>query len=148
MFSWLKAWFINFLGLTKINPKVVECTSEDEARAKAQLESANLVATAVVQFTPTGSMSPLIPQWGGFGVARYQSFDKARLGSVAIYTALWFQNGPLAHRLVQKDKDGFIASGDNNSRSENWERVTPANYLGEVLTVYRWPKPEAKPLAA
>lgn len=148
MLSRLKSWFLNFLGLARIDPKVVECATEDEARAKAQVESSELAACGVVSFTPTGSMAPLIPLWGGFGVARYQSFDKARLGTVAIYNAVWNQSAPFAHRLVQRDKDGFIASGDNNAHSESRYRVTGANYLGEVLTIYRWPKLATKPLAA
>lgn len=148
MLSRLKSWFLNLLGLARIDPKVVECASEDEARAKAQAESTPLAGATVLRFTPTGSMSPLIPMWGGFGVARYQSFDKARLGAVAIYNAVWNQSAPFAHRLVQRDKDGYIASGDNNAHSEANYRVTSANYLGEVITVYRWPQPAAKPLAA
>lgn len=148
MFSRLKSWLLNFLGLARIDPKVVECASEDEALAKAQFEAASLAACNVLKFTPTGSMAPLIPTWGGFGVARYQPIDKARLGTVALYNAVWNQTAPIAHRLVSRDKYGFIASGDANARSEPTYRITEQNYLGEVLTVYRWPEPANKPLVA
>lgn len=139
--SSIKAWFVNLLGIARVDPRIVECATEDEARAKAQIESLALVAHSVVQFLPTGSMAPLIPTWGGFGVARYQPFNKARLGTVAIYNATWFQPAPIAHRLVYKDRYGFIASGDNNAHSEPMARITAANYLGEVVIVYRWPEP-------
>lgn len=139
-FKSIKAWFVNLLGIARVDPRVIECATEDEARAKAQLEAGVLVAHGVVKFAPTGSMSPLIPTWGGFGVARYQPFGDAKLGTVAIYNATWFQAAPIAHRLVYKDKYGFIASGDNNAHSEPMARITAANYLGEVISIYRWPQ--------
>lgn len=48
----------------------------------------------------------------------------------------------VTHRLVQKDKAGWIASGDSNKHSENFERITPDNYFGTVLKIYTHPKSE------
>jgi hypothetical protein len=33
--------------------------------------------------------------------------------------------------------DGFIASGDNNARSEPTERVTIVNYVSETIAIYK-----------
>lgn len=46
----------------------------------------------------------------------------------------------IMHRLVMKDKHGWIASGDNNKKSEASERITEKNYKGQAVKAYRKPK--------
>ncbi len=43
----------------------------------------------------------------------------------------------VVHRIVLKDKDGLLLSGDGNPRSEARSRVTAATYHGLVKRVYR-----------
>ena len=66
------------------------------------------------------------------------SFGDHLKGKVAVYKAKWNDNKPVMHRLVSGNaKDGFIASGDNNARSEAAERVRADNFVGEVVSIYR-----------
>ena len=51
-------------------------------------------------------------------------------------------DAPVAHRLVMKDKAGWIASGDNTPRSESQGRITKDNYLGTIVSIHR---PKKKP---
>ena len=39
------------------------------------------------------------------------------------------------HRAVQKDRGGWIMSGDNNRYTESWARVNEDNYFGKVLVL-------------
>jgi hypothetical protein len=140
MLSWLKSWWVNFWGLAKIDPKVVAYSSQEAAHFAAVAEVSQLVAHSVIDIAATGSMAPLIPTWGAVGVLRYQPVAKAKLGTVAVYNAAWYPKAPMCHRLVQKDALGFIGSGDANSHSEPMGRITEANYIGELVTLYTWPK--------
>lgn len=69
------------------------------------------------------------------------------LGRVIVYRPSWDSLYPTAHRAVAADSYGLIMSGDNNRPridadgrnvvSEAPYRVTAANYLGEVVGLYR-----------
>lgn len=85
---------------------------------------------------PTGSMRPQIES-GDIVISKAVPFKELKKGQIVNYRPKW-NNGKLTlHRLVENDKDGWIASGDNNSRSENWERVTEANYDSVLVRIYR-----------
>jgi hypothetical protein len=103
----------------------------------AQLRAKEVGGTFAGPNTCCGSMSPLIVA-GDYLVIKPSPFTDALLGSVVIYTPAWNHGQPVAHRLVSGNaKDGFIASGDNNSRSEPSELVTASTYRGEVIAIYR-----------
>jgi hypothetical protein len=76
------------------------------------------------------------------GVAK--PYDELKEGDVVNYRPKWNDGKLTCHRLVAKDKDGWIASGDNNGRSENWERVRPENYVDVVVSVHRTKKQPKK----
>jgi hypothetical protein len=82
-----------------------------------------------------GSMKPLI-QEGDILVSLKTDYEKMS-GKVGIYGPKWNNGKPVAHRFVAKDKDGYIASGDANKKSESQERITEHNYIGEVMAIYR-----------
>jgi hypothetical protein len=87
--------------------------------------------------TCCGSMLPLI-QNGDYLVIAPTPFADSLLGKVGAYAPAWNKGALVAHRFVSGDaKGGFIASGDNNPRSESFEPVTPATYRGEVVGIYR-----------
>lgn len=81
-------------------------------------------------------MEPLI-KTGDFVVASPVVFDDRLLGKVVAYRPKW-NPGIVSHRLVSGNSvEGFIASGDNNPRSEASERVTKQNFVGEIVSIYR-----------
>jgi hypothetical protein len=84
-----------------------------------------------------GSMKPVI-QDGDYLVIAPTPFADALLGKIAAYAPAWNKGRLVAHRFVSGNaKGGFIASGDNNPRSEAFEPVTAATYRGEVIAIYR-----------
>lgn len=86
----------------------------------------------------TGSMKPLLQ--GGESVVAVGEFPAVRKGDVLIYDGTLNPYGPVTtiiHRAVQKDKGGWIMSGDNNANTETWSRVTANNYRGTVVAIYR-----------
>jgi hypothetical protein len=82
-------------------------------------------------------MLPLIRP-GDYLVIAPTAFSDALLGKVVVYAPAWNKGGLVAHRAVSGTaRGGFIASGDNNARSEPREPVTAATYRGEVVGIYR-----------
>ena len=81
-----------------------------------------------------GSMEPLIYA-GDWIVTKREVFTDALLGKAGVYRR---ENGQhLLHRFVSGNaRDGYIASGDNNARSEPDERVTSANYISTAVAIY------------
>jgi len=88
----------------------------------------------------TGSMKPFLQ--GGEYVVTVANYEAIRLGQILVYYAP-YNKSPLVHRAVQKDKDGWIMSGDSAKHTESWFRVTKDNYLGTVVSVYRLDKSKA-----
>lgn len=82
----------------------------------------------------TGSMEPLLQ--GGEVVVTVNEFHKVKEGMVLVYSAP-YHDKPIIHRAVQKDSYGFLMAGDSSPRSESWSRVTPSNYLGTAISIYR-----------
>ena len=96
-----------------------------------------------IQVAPTGSMEPTLK--GGDIIVivgeNNRPYSSLRAGEIIVYTADWAPNGPpVIHRLVQKDKDGWILSGDANPTSESGWRVTEKTYIGVAVAIYRLKK--------
>lgn len=82
----------------------------------------------------TGSMKPLLQ--GGEVVVTQHNFDNLKVGEVVVYTAT-YHDKPIIHRTAQKDRYGWLMSGDSSPVSESWARVTKDNYLGTAVVGYR-----------
>jgi len=122
-------------------PVRIVCT--DQAAAK---EQAGLGAIAVLG---TGSMAPYIPaalpgRDPLSTVVAYAvldgtaTFDGITKGALIVYAPAWAK-GRVMHQAALLDSGGWIMSGLHNERSETWERLTPATYVGTVARVYVWP---------
>lgn len=87
----------------------------------------------------THSMEPLLKGGDHLVVLPPSKAPYAGLvaGKPIVYRAAWYLTSPVTHRLVAKDKDGWILSGDNNPRSEPQWRVTEDTYIGTVVGIYR-----------
>ena len=96
----------------------------------------------------TGSMAPYIPaalpgRDPLSTVVAYAvldgaaTFDGLTVGALVVYTPAWAK-GRVMHQAALRDAGGWIMSGLHNERSETWERLTPANYVGTVARVYTW----------
>ena len=120
-------------------PRIV-CANQGEAFALA-----GVGATPVLG---TGSMAPWIPAaLPGLDprqtVVAYAVIDTAATydgittGALVVYFATW-AGGRVLHQAAARDGGGWIMSGLHNERSETWERVTAANYVGTVARVYVW----------
>jgi signal peptidase I len=93
----------------------------------------------IYQVAPTGSMQPTM-DGGDYVIAVKMPYEDLKEGDIINYTPKWNNGGLVVHRLVQKDKGGWIASGDANKRSESWERVTPETYRDKAVKIVRKPK--------
>ena len=138
----LAAW-LGFMaagcGYAKHNdPDVRIETSAAAAQEAARLHAKDAGGQVEVVVNPEGSMMPLIHQ-GDYLVVVPTSFSKDLLGKVCTYHPAWNHEQNTTHRMVAWDSGGFIASGDHNPTSEPQERVTAANYVGEVVAIYKPP---------
>ena len=122
-----------------INPPVYACADEGQAIDAAAKTAAERPGRTLHEVAPTGSMVPLIPKARCYLVTEAIPFESIRLGMVATYSAAWHPGTPLVHRLVARDKLGYIASGDANKHTESFDRVTPANFMGEVVGIWTFP---------
>lgn len=120
-------------------PRVV-CANQGEAFALAGVSATPVLGT--------GSMAPWIPAaLPGLDprqtVVAYAVIDSAATydgittGALVVYFATW-AGGRVLHQAAARDGGGWIMSGLHNERSETWERVTAANYIGTVARVYVW----------
>lgn len=133
---------------TPINPPVYEREVTltqliEEVRLHARdLPGGDGLRTEPVQ--NTHSMEPLIRGGDYLVIAgkRNRKFESLKAGEIILYQADWrpANAAPVCHRLVKKDKDGWILSGDNAERSEPQWRVTEGNYIGVVVAIYRLKK--------
>jgi hypothetical protein len=116
------------------DPKVYYESSAAAARMAAELHARDIGAS-VYQNQCCGSMEPLIFA-GDWIVAKAETYNDELLGKAVSYRRA---NGQLIlHRLVSGNaKNGFIASGDNNKRSEPDERVDRNNYLETCVAIYK-----------
>jgi hypothetical protein len=117
------------------DPAIHTYATAAEARESARLHANDAGGTAWPENACCGSMLPLIIE--GDILVTVRTPHAKLLGKVVVYGPKWNDGKPVAHRLVAQDSGGYIASGDNVPQSENWERVTEENYLGEVIAIYR-----------
>lgn len=135
---------------TRRDPPVLTAATETEAMLTAMAHAAEKPGSRWWRTYGTSSMEPLIR-----GVVYLTTdaapFGELREGEIVIYRAEWAlpSDPPVCHRLIKRDGYGWIVSGDNvrpdidpttgrNRVSEASYRVTPANYLGRVVGIYRW----------
>lgn len=133
MIRWLLSLFQPVWKRYQNPPVTLTATPGPTAHACA----ASLPDATVSVVLPTGSMRPTLLD-GDYVVLSPVPFDTLKLGDIVTYKAGW--NPALAsviHRLVDKDKGGFIASGDNNARSEPQWRITPDSYYAKCMAVFR-----------
>lgn len=108
-----------------------------ELSAKAHVAE-NPEVFAMYQSICCGSMRPTI-EIADWVVTAKVPFSDDLKGKAVVYRPKWNQGKPVCHRLVSGDaKDGYIASGDNNPRSEASERVRADNFDSEVVAIYRY----------
>lgn len=71
-----------------------------------------------------------------------RSFGSLKAGEIITYQADWLPVGaaPVTHRLVKRESDGWILSGDDNRQTESKWRVTEKTYIGVVVAIYRLKK--------
>lgn len=95
------------------------------------------------EIQPTGSMLPLLQAGDWIVLDKREPFTKRLLGHVVTYRAAWrpADAPPVSHRVVAFDAWGAICEGDPLRGGETGYRVTAANYLGEVVGIYRISKP-------
>lgn len=115
------------------------------SRAAAQ-GAAQAYATEVggtVEITSgSNSMQPAIHGQTYFVVQR-RPFESIKRDDLLVYLGRPNATKPdrvkILHRAVQRDRLGWIMSGDHNSRSETWDRVTPKTYLGTAVAFFEFP---------
>lgn len=111
---------------------------------KNALLSANVYAKLhggkVYRTLGTGSMKPLLDA-PAYVVCQDVPFDGVQLKDVLVYNGRLDPSKPdrkvLIHRAVLKDKYGWLMSGDNNKRSESWDRVTKDTLLGRCVVIFQ-----------
>lgn len=106
------------------------------------LAHANDISGSVKVVEPTGSMRPAIYDYDIVVISSpaKDSYDNIREGDIVLYRADWAPplSPPVLHRAVQKDRYGWIMTGDSPSNSyESKTRLTSANYLGRLVAIYR-----------
>jgi len=121
-----------------IDPPLFTYPTEILTRLSAEARAKDIDG-AVFYVLNTHSMEPLLRGGDYIVVLPKQRAPYADLkaGEVITYYASWYTKHPVTHRLVQKDKDGWILSGDANRYSESRWRVTENAYLGKVDGIYR-----------
>lgn len=112
-------------------PTYITPNAQGEALLKAHTSNGQ-----VFRVSYTGSMKPLLQ--GGEWVVTAAAYNQIQLGQVLVYKAPYNQS-PIIHRAVQKDKDGWLMSGDSSPISESWFRVTPESYIGTAIAIFRDP---------
>jgi hypothetical protein len=117
------------------NPAVVVHETAEQAHAAAMAE-AKALNGRIYKTSGTPSMLPLI-DGQVFVVGQPKAYDQLCEGDIANYNAKW-AGGTVLHRLVAKDKEGWIPSGDNNARSEPNEKVKPDNYCDVVVKIHTY----------
>ncbi len=128
--------FLALLGCRHSWTPVTTFKHDSERLAElAALKEAN-ASGGYVSYTTGISMEPAIIT-PCYSVVVPTPWESLQEGDIAIYLPKW-HSGMVIHRCVQKDSGGWIMSGDNNSRSESWERMTKDNYFGKLQSVHKW----------
>jgi len=119
-----------------VDPQVYTYDSEKLRDESAKLEARDKGGFLLL-VTGKSSMEPVIYAGDLLVCVKTEFSDKLK-GKVVSYCPKWNQRQNTTHRLVSGDaKNGFIASGDSNPKSEAFERVRAENFVGEVISIYR-----------
>ena len=119
-------------------PRII-CANQAEARAKA--------GPMAFPVLGTGSMAPFIPPAAkgsdpmttvvAYAKADSLPFEGIKKGNLVIYRPKW-ANGLVIHQAASQDSGGWIMSGLNNARSEDFERITEKEFVAIIGEVYVW----------
>lgn len=121
------------------DPPIIVSATPRAAQLAADLQAKEATGRWVSQINCCGSMKPLI-QDGDWVVIEPAPFTDDLLGRVCLYRRPKDDPkfGGIVHRYVSGDiKDGFIASGDANARSESWAPVRADRHVGVVIAIHR-----------
>lgn len=127
---------VALLGCRRVWPPVVTFKHDSEAMAEVNAMQEAHNSGGYVSYTTGISMEPAIIT-PCYSVVIPTPWESLQEGDIAIYLPKW-HSGMVIHRCVQKDSGGWIMSGDNNARSESWERMTKDNYFGKLQSVHKW----------
>jgi hypothetical protein len=120
----------------------ITCRSEQEALTLGHTFAAS-VQGRLIATSGTASMQPLI-RGKAYLVVRDLPYDSIAQGALLVYSgrpnAAKKDRLTMMHRTVQRDAGGWLMSGDNNARTESWDRVTSSNYLGTVTMILEFPQ--------
>lgn len=99
----------------------------------------------------TGSMAPYIPPSApgldpyatvvAFTLKKKATYEDIQHGDLCVYEPANAPGESWIHQAAEKDSDGWIMTGLNNRRSENWMRMTAKNFRFVVEKTYVWPQP-------
>jgi hypothetical protein len=114
------------------------------------VEAAERAGPGAIAVVGTGSMAPYLPAAKAgqdpqttivaFVVLRPKAtFADVFAGALCLYRVTWTRS-PVMHVAALLDRLGWIMSGLGNARSESFERMTSANFLGLVDRVYTFPQ--------
>lgn len=110
-----------------------------DSAADACWALARTLGGTVVRTSGTPSMEPLI-HGVAFAVITKRPYGEIKKSDILVYMGLLdprrTERTCTLHRAVSRDRAGWLMSGDNNRWSESWDRVTPDNYLGTVVTIF------------
>lgn len=128
-------------------PPRIECRDQ----ADAQTQATAWIAAHGGELVPvvgTGSMAPYIPAAApgsdprttivAYAVIDSSAYALVHTGDLCVYVAEW-SHTPTIHQVVEQDPLGWIMSGLHNARSETAWRMTEANFIGRVITIFTWP---------
>lgn len=120
-------------------PTRIVCTSLEDAWFRA--------GSTAFPVLGTGSMAPFIPPAPKgsdpmFTIVAYakpdsRPFEAIRKGDLVVYRPSWAK-GLIIHQAVQKQGNGWIMSGLNNSQSESYESIGADKFVCIIEKVYVW----------
>jgi len=119
-----------------------EGKSADPYAAAKQWAAANVPGPAMVsEVGATGSMVPFLT--GGEWLVMVNDFPAVGIGRVVAYTTVGGTAPAIGSRIVHRiasanDAGAWLPMGDAVGMPlEEWNPITPANYLGTVVAVFR-----------
>jgi hypothetical protein len=129
-------------GIEKLAPQKITCRSQEEALQLGNTYAVSL-AGKLVMTSGTRSMEPLI-HGKAYVVVRKMPYEAITKGALLVYMGRPNASKPdrvsMLHRTVDRDAGGWLMRGDNNARTESWDRVTPNNYMGTVEMILEYPQ--------
>ena len=116
-----------------IDPPIVYCDPA-QIQLLACIESFK-VKGLVFRCIGYGSMLPII-KTGDYLIVMPKTFSENDLLEKIVVYKSKSNNLAVSHRLVRKDKEGYLAKGDHNLAADI-EYVTRQNFIGEVIEIFR-----------